>query len=124
MTRLFSLCKINLCCLLSLCALQAKSQKNDSAYYSLRYSISDCRFKMKELYVPVACIALGSYSNANETFIDNGAIKAERDESMPHFHTGIDNYMQYAPLVAAMCALHPDLKQMPGFIQKKCCLMK
>lgn len=94
---------INSSLLFSLCvllSLKTNAQYNDSAAASIKYKIINESFKPKSLYIPVAFIALGSYSNANETFIDNGAIKAERDENLPHFRTHIDDYLQYAPIIA------------------------
>jgi membrane-associated phospholipid phosphatase len=55
-------------------------------------------FHFKESYVPFALIALGAYSNKEETFINNEAIKSERNERLPYFRTHIDDYLQYAPL--------------------------
>ena len=68
-------------------------------------------FHLRELVIPTACIALGSYSNANETFIDNGAIKAERNETMPHFRTHVDDYIQYLPIVAGYACLAAGSQQ-------------
>jgi membrane-associated phospholipid phosphatase len=43
---------------------------------------------------------LGAYANKEEEIINNIAIKNERNEDFPNFRTHVDDYMQYAPIVA------------------------
>ncbi|HEY2726083.1 MAG TPA: phosphatase PAP2 family protein [Parafilimonas sp.] len=62
-------------------------------------------FSFRSLYFPVASIALGSFSNDNNSIINNDAIKIERNEDMPHFKTHIDDYMQYAPIFAGYACI-------------------
>jgi hypothetical protein len=57
-------------------------------------------FHLRSTYLPVALIALGAYANKEEDIINNIAIKNERNEILPHFRTHIDDYMQYAPIIA------------------------
>jgi len=77
---------------------------------------------LKTSFIPSGFIGLGSYSNAHETIIDNEAIKLERDENMPHFRTHIDDYMQYAPIIAGYGCLAAG-SQTNGWLYTKEVLM-
>ncbi|HEY2727354.1 MAG TPA: phosphatase PAP2 family protein [Parafilimonas sp.] len=92
--------QLKLFLLLIMFSFNVKAQYNDSLQLQHKYSSRDFKFYLKNTYLPSAFILLGSYSNGNETIIDNGGIKTERDENMPHFKTHVDDYMQYAPLLA------------------------
>ncbi|MEP6513354.1 MAG: phosphatase PAP2 family protein [Parafilimonas sp.] len=75
------------------------SQVNDTLYtFSVQKNLP--AFHFGQCYIPSALIALGTYSNKEETIINNEAIKSARDEHLPHFQTHIDDYLQYAPLLA------------------------
>lgn len=89
-------------CLFISISIISKAQYKDSAYSfsSSRYHINTVNLHVRTFYIPAALIALGSYSNNGEAIINNEAIKAERDETMPHFRTHVDDYMQYAGIFA------------------------
>ncbi len=104
-------CQSKLFLLFIVLSFKVKAQYSDSLQLQHTYLPQDFKFHLKSTYFPAAFILLGSYSNANETFIDNGAIKAERDETMPHFKTHVDDYMQYAPMLAGYGCLAFGSKQ-------------
>ena len=100
MTFNLSLNKLKFCCCFLFSALHTNAQLQDSVY---QYSVQQdhfAAFRLRSSYLPIALIALGSYANKEEDIINNLAIKRERDEMLPHFRTHIDDYMQFAPIVA------------------------
>jgi membrane-associated phospholipid phosphatase len=101
----------NLFLFLIVLSFNVKAQYCDSLQLQHKYLPADFKFHLKSTYFPVAVILLGSYSNGNETIIDNEAIKTERDENMPHFKTHVDDYMQYAPMLAGYGCLAFGSKQ-------------
>jgi hypothetical protein len=111
MNKLFSSNKTKFCCILLIFFIHAKAQRDDSLYYAFRSSLNYYRFKPKQLCFPVSCIVLGSFSNQNPVIINNRSIKEQRDENMPHFRTHVDDYLQYAPIVAGYSCLAMGSKQ-------------
>lgn len=94
----FKKCKF--CCCFVLFVSVAEAQVKDSLY-NLRFKQADnTSFHFRSTYIPAAFIALGAYSNTEETFINNEAIKSERNERLPYFRTQVDDYLQYAPIIA------------------------
>lgn len=59
----------------------------------------------KSFIVPVGLIATGALCTSGGVIIINPGIKEERDEHFPSFHTSIDDYLQYAPIVAGYAML-------------------
>ena len=97
--------------LLIVLSFTAQAQSGDSLQLQRKYSSQDFKLHLKTTYVPAFLIALGSNANNSEFIIDNGAIKKERDEEMPHFKTHVDDYMQYAPILAGYGCLALGSKQ-------------
>ena len=96
---------------LILISFNAVSQYQDSINTKLQYKPVDFKFHLKSTYFPAFCIALGGNANNNEFIIDNGAIKDARDDNVPNFKTHIDDYMQYAPILAGYGCLAMGSKQ-------------
>ena len=92
--------RVKLCSLFLLLAYTINAQRYDSSYQPLKYKINDQKFRLKSVYFPLATIIIGGNANNNEFIIDNGAIKDLRDDNMPNFKTHVDDYMQYAPILA------------------------
>ncbi len=92
-------------------SFNADSQYQDSINIKFRYKPADFKFHLKETYFPAFCIALGSNANNNKFIIDNGAIKDVRDDNIPNFKTHIDDYMQYAPILAGYGCIALGSKQ-------------
>jgi len=103
--------KVKLCCWFFFMLTVLKAQVKDTVP-PLNFKQNDFpAFHLRSTYLPVALIALGAYANKEEDIINNQAIKLERDEALPHFRTHIDDYMQFAPLLAGYSygvAEHPD----------------
>lgn len=53
----------------------------------------------KDFIMPAALITTGAFGISGEFIISNPEIKEERDEHFQGFHTSIDNYLQFAPIV-------------------------
>ena len=103
--------KIKFCCCFLLMISRINAQNYDSAYASLRSELNRVTFHPRTIYFPALCVTLGSNANNEEFPIDNEAIKDRRDEIMPHFKTHIDDYMQYAPILAGYGCLAFGSKQ-------------
>ncbi len=72
----------------------------DSASVCYSDSSLPARVIIKSFVLPASLITIGALGISGEFIISNPEIKEERDESFPHFHTSIDNYLQYAPVAA------------------------
>lgn len=62
--------------------------------------------------------------NNNEFIIDNGAIKDVQNNNIPNFRTHIDDYMQYAPILAGYGCLAMGSKQNAWLYTKEVLLNK
>jgi membrane-associated phospholipid phosphatase len=72
---------------------------SDSIIQKNGFSLS--AYKIKRVFtVPVALTAVGLIAKTDNEFFDNDEIKEERDKLLPAFRTQIDDYLQYAPIVA------------------------
>lgn len=72
----------------------------DSVVVHTSDSISPKRITAKSFILPAALITTGAFGISGEFIISDPEIKEERDEHFAHFHTGADNYLQYAPVAA------------------------
>jgi len=54
----------------------------------------------RTLAAPLILTSIGLYSTTDNDFFSREEIKEERDESIPQFHTDVDDYLQFAPIVA------------------------
>lgn len=59
------------------------------------------RFSLRQLNVPVTLGLMGIFANGNGPESLKNEIVEERNEHMNSFHTHIDNYLQYSPLMIA-----------------------
>jgi hypothetical protein len=75
--------------------LTGVAQKQDSIYLRSYDRIR------KSTYVPLSLMSVGILANRNtEESIKNEFVE-ERNEHFAHFHTSIDNYLQFSPIVIA-----------------------
>ncbi len=83
------------------CSGIAYSQ-NNSLKDSLNISnpLPDNKINLHQFILPASLITIGAFANNDNDLINNYAIKAERDENYPHFQTSVDDYLQFAPIVA------------------------
>ena len=78
---------------------QSISQVDSSITHSVD-SISPKWVTARSFILPAALITTGAFGISGEFIISDPEIKEERDEHFAHFHTRIDNYLQYAPVAA------------------------
>ncbi|RAJ01595.1 PAP2 superfamily protein [Chitinophaga skermanii] len=84
-----------LTCIVCLCQF-AFAQRPDSIVVPKFHHVLDA-----DVYIPVSLILAGSIANGNGQESLKKELAEERSEHMPHFHTKIDNYLQYAPIAIA-----------------------
>jgi len=90
--RLYKLSIVFLCC--STYIAETKAQKTDSAY-----QMKPLRFTPKQLVVPSLLIIAGLGANGHGKEDIKNEFVEERNEIIPKFKTGIDNYLQFAPII-------------------------
>lgn len=73
----------------------AQTLSNDS----LRYKQHDRRCK-NVIGVPVILIGAGLITSTDNEVFDKWKIKDDRNKVAPHFHTHLDDYLQYSPIAA------------------------
>lgn len=81
-----------LCLTISISAMVAHGQDTDS----LRL-----KFRFRELHIPVTLGVLGIVANGNGPESFKKEIVEERNEHFSGFHTRIDDYLQFSPLLIA-----------------------
>jgi len=106
-TRLFIAC-ILVFAQYNLVAQYTTHADSSSAQHTIPYQPK--KITGKSFIVPVGLITIGALAISGEFVISNPEIKEERDEHYPSFHTNIDDYLQYAPIVAgyAMLVNNPE----------------
>jgi len=78
----------------------------------------------REIVVPAALILIGSISAVNQTLINRYEIAEERDETAPYFHTKVDNFLQFAPVVAVYALNTAGMKGEHDFANRTALLLK
>lgn len=68
-------------------------------HQSIKESFRDYNFK-KSLIVSGAFIGLGVIALSENEILSNEEYAEERNEHLPEFRTGVDDYLQYAPIAA------------------------
>jgi len=82
---------------ISLCFSQVLfGQQRDSVLLS-----KPVRFSLNQLTVPAGLIATGIILNNNSPRSIKNWVAKERDEHIPTFHSGVDNYLLVAPIALA-----------------------
>lgn len=84
------------CLMISFTALMARGQALDS----LRYH-PHLKFSFRQLRAPLTLSVMGVASNGNGKESVKNEIVEERNEHIAGFHTSIDDYLQFSPLVIA-----------------------
>ena len=79
--------------------------RDDLSLYKTTISYQPKPVTAKSFILPAGLIATGALGVSGEFIISNPAIKEERDEHFQSFHTTIDNYLQFAPMVLGYAML-------------------
>jgi len=84
-----------------------QSINEPDSFYKVQHNVisQPKRITYKSFILPAALITTGALDISDHFIIPDGAIKEERDEDFPHFHTTIDNYLQFAPMLAGYAML-------------------
>jgi len=77
----------------------------DSLLIQNKISYQPKRVTGKSFIIPAALITTGALGISGEFVISDPAIKKEHDEHFETFHTNVDDYLQYAPIVAGYAML-------------------
>src|SRR5690349_5422035 len=89
---------------LLMCAQDAQTQSlvlSDSLLQKRILLSPQKRVTVKSFITPVSLFAYGVCVNKESLFISDAEIKEERDERFSHFHTTIDDYLQFEPIAQA-----------------------
>ncbi|OMP76612.1 phosphatase PAP2 family protein [[Flexibacter] sp. ATCC 35208] len=81
-------------------------------------------FTVRQLSLPLTLAVLGLASNGNGNEAFKKEVVEERNEMMPKFHTSIDNYLQFAPLVIAYGLDAAGVKSKTDLLNRSAILMK
>jgi len=78
----------------------------------------------RNLLAPSILISAGLIASTDNEVFDRYEIYEARNEHFPHFHTGADNYLQFAPIVAAYALESFKVKGVHNVGQKTVQLLK
>ncbi|MEH6305937.1 phosphatase PAP2 family protein [Olivibacter sp. CPCC 100613] len=81
-------------------------------------------FHTRQLYAPIGLMLSGFLANSNGPESLKMEIVEERNEHFANFHTGIDNYLQYAPIAAVYTMDAYGYHAKHDFINRSAILLK
>ena len=90
--------KLILILLTLLLSLPCYAQNNDT--FSINTKAKNI-IHFKQLYAPSVLIIAGIFSEINFRKSLDAELYKERNTDIPHFSTGVDNYLQYSPIILA-----------------------
>ena len=77
----------------------------ESVIYQNKISYQPKRVTGKSFIIPTVLVTTGALGISGEFVISNPEIKEEHDEHFATFHTNVDDYLQYAPIIAGYAML-------------------
>ena len=121
MRRILSLAVISM--LLTTVSL-AQFGDSSSGARSLRTPLSKTQFRVKSLFIPASLMlaGIGTSSNGHESI--KMELVEKRNELLPSFHTKIDNYLKFSPIVIAYGLDAAGLKSRTDFVNRTAILIK
>ncbi len=78
----------------------------------------------KTVAVPLLLISAGLLATTDNDFINKNEVYEERNEWIPDFHTHVDDYLQYAPIVAVYGLNATGIKGEHDFANRTALLIK
>lgn len=81
-------------------------------------------FQFKKLYIPAALLTSGILLNSNKSESLKNEIAEERNEHLGNFHTSVDNFLQFSPIVAAYTLDAFGVKSKTDFKNRTAILLK
>ena len=100
------------------------AQTSDSLYTFRNDSTPRLRFSYRQLTIPVGLSVLGVISNGNGQEGFKKELMEERDEHLGRFHTKVDNYLQFSPIVVAYGLDLAGIKSKTDFTNRSAILFK
>ncbi|MFC6102268.1 phosphatase PAP2 family protein [Olivibacter domesticus] len=88
------------------------------------YEQQPLNFRGGQLYAPISLMLSGFLANSNGPESLKMEIVEERNEHFANFHTGIDNYLQYAPIAAVYTMDAYGYKAKHDFVNRSAILFK
>lgn len=85
---------------------------------------SGLRFSYRQLQLPIVLGVLGLASNGNGAESIKKEIVEERDEHLHGFHTAVDNYLQFSPILIAYGLDAAGIKSKTDFQNRTAILIK
>lgn len=82
------------------------------------------RFTQQQLIAPATLIVAGILSNGNGEEGIKKEIREMRNANIEHFHTKIDNYLQYSPVFVAYALDAIGIKSRNSFVERTAILIK
>lgn len=79
---------------------------------------------VKSLIAPVTLVGLGLYTTTNNSIINKIEVREERNEWMPNFNHHVDDYLQYAPIIAVYSLNLAGVKSENNFANRTALLIK
>ena len=96
----------------------------ESVIYQNKISYQPKRVTGKSFIIPTVLVTTGALGISGEFVISNPEIKEEHDEHFATFHTNVDDYLQYAPIIAGYAMLINNPQHSSGNTLKRLCWQK
>ena len=82
------------------------------------------RFTPHQLYAPASLIIAGLVANGHSQESIKNEIAEDRNRYLPHFHTHIDDYLQFSPLIVAYGLDAAGIKSKTDIMNRSVILLK
>ncbi|ASZ12688.1 phosphatase PAP2 family protein [Chitinophaga pendula] len=79
---------------------------------------------LRQYYAPVSLLLAGIFVNGHGSEAIKYELVEERNEHIPHFHTRIDNYLQFSPIAIAYGLDAAGIKSRTDFANRTAILLK
>lgn len=102
----------------------AQYSDSSSRTQSFKALFSTTQFRVKSLFIPASLMlaGIGTSSNGRESF--KRELVEKRNEMLPTFHTKVDNYLKFSPIVIAYGLDAAGLKSRTDFVNRTVILVK
>ncbi|HMF69920.1 MAG TPA: phosphatase PAP2 family protein [Flavitalea sp.] len=102
----------------------AQYSDSSSKTLSLKTRLLTTQFRLKSLFIPTSLMLAGVGTNSNGREAFKMELTEERNELFPTFHTKVDNYLQFSPIVIAYSLDAAGLKSRTDFVNRTVILIK
>ncbi|HMF69919.1 MAG TPA: phosphatase PAP2 family protein [Flavitalea sp.] len=102
----------------------AQYSDSSSVSPSLKLRLSTPQFRLKSLFIPASLMLAGIGTSSNGREALKMELVEKRNELLPTFHTKIDNYLKFSPIVIAYGLDAAGLKSRTDFVNRTVILIK